>query len=169
MMHYTNRSVTLKQQPFSLTLPIRENGSGLGVSELFVFFISGAEDRFLYWPSLSLVSLRGGSDAISWRPLFKFDSITGCFSSIILRKEARSSANLEREWRSPTWGPMAVSSVSFRITHSISSRKDRSSVFQFSLLPSRRFLKQKMGKCYYYCEQYLFGEQLLKQDGKCYY
>lgn len=59
-----------------------------------------------------------------------FDKLTNCF------------------WRlaaSPRNGPLrnCESSVSLRITHSVSSRNDKSNAFQCSEFDSNRFLKQK--------------------------
>lgn len=42
--------------------------------------------------------------------------------------------------KSPRMGPNPVSSVSFRMTHSMSSRRESSSALQCSVLFSRRFL-----------------------------
>lgn len=44
---------------------------------------------------------------------------------------------------SPQTGPRPVSSVSFLITHSMSSRNDSSKAFQCSVLLSSRFLRRK--------------------------
>lgn len=44
---------------------------------------------------------------------------------------------------SPQTGPNPVSSVSFLITHSMSSRNDSSKAFQCSVLLSKRFLRRK--------------------------
>lgn len=77
---------------------------------------------------------------MSCLPLFKFDSMTGCFSSKPLLKTARSLSYFASMFTSPTRGPKAVSSVSFRITHSINSRRERRREFQFSAVPSNRFL-----------------------------